>query len=177
MSRIGKLPIDMPQGVSVKQEGMNLIFSGSKGSVSFDLHPLVEMAVEGQKITFEPKNDTGRSRALWGTMRSLAANAVKGVSEGLTCDLELKGVGFRVALKGNQLEMNLGFSHPVVFALPEGVTAKCPSQTEISLTSADKQLLGQTSAEIRRLRPPEPYKGKGIRYKGQYVYSKEGKKK
>lgn len=177
MSRIGKAPVELPQGVSVKREDARLVFSGGKGNVSFDLHPLVDVSLGDAQIVFEPKEDTANARSLWGTMRSLAANAVQGVSEGMSRTLDLKGVGFRVALKGSTLEMNLGFSHPVVFSIPEGVSAQCPSQTEIVLTSCDKQILGQTAANIRRLRPTEPYKGKGISYRGQFIRSKEGKKK
>ena len=177
MSRVGKAPVLLPQGVSVKKEDARLVFSGGKGSVFFDLHPLVSVSVEETQMTFEPKDNTASARSLWGTMRSLAANAVQGVSEGMSRTLDLKGVGFRVALKGTNLEMNLGFSHPVVFPVPEGVTAQCPSQTEIVLTSCDKQILGQTAANIRKLRPTEPYKGKGISYRGQFIRTKEGKKK
>ena len=177
MSRIGKAPVILSQGVSVKQEDKRLVFSGGKGSVFFDLHPLVDVAIDAEKMVFQPKEDTASARSLWGTMRSLAANAVQGVSEGMSRTLDLKGVGFRAAVKESNIEMNLGFSHPVVFPIPEGVTVQCPSQTEIVLTSCDKQLLGQTASNIRRLRPTEPYKGKGISYRGQFIRTKEGKKK
>jgi len=177
MSRIGKAPVLLPAGVAVDKQGSNLVFSGSKGKISLALHDLVSVDIQSDAVVFTPKSTEKFARSIWGTMRSLANNAVSGVHAGVSRTLDLKGVGFRVALKGRVLEMNLGYSHPVVYTLPEGVEAQCPSQVEICLTSCDKQLLGQTAANIRKLCPPEPYKGKGISYRGEYIFMKEGKKK
>ncbi|MCY4414149.1 MAG: 50S ribosomal protein L6 [Alphaproteobacteria bacterium] len=177
MSRIGKNPVEIPQGVTAKIENNFLVFSGAKGVLSSPCHSSVSVEIQENKIVFVPKDTTKAVRSLWGTLRSLANNAAQGVAHGVTHDLVLKGVGFRAAVKGRSIEMNLGFSHPVIYQLPEGVDAKCTSQVEITLSGCDKQLVGQVAAEIKKLRPVEPYKGKGIRTKDQYVRIKEGKKK
>lgn len=177
MSRIASNPIAAPKGVELKIDGQLISVKGSKGEQSVAVHESVEIVESEGQLTFEPRNSTKESHALSGTMRALVNNAVVGVSEGFEKKLQLIGVGYRAKASGKSLDLTLGFSHPVVYQLPEGVKADTPSQTEIVLTSADKQLLGQAAAEIRAFRPPEPYKGKGVRYADERVRTKEAKKK
>ncbi|RDE18460.1 50S ribosomal protein L6 [Motiliproteus coralliicola] len=177
MSRIAKAPVSIPAGVEVKLNGQALSIKGGKGSLEMDVHPSVTVANEDGALQFGARDGSKQSRALSGTMRSLANNMVVGVSEGFEKKLELIGVGYRGAVKGSVLNLSLGFSHPVNYELPEGVSAEMPSQTSIVLKGADKQKLGQAAAEIRAFRPPEPYKGKGVRYADEYVRRKEAKKK
>ncbi|MAR91986.1 MAG: 50S ribosomal protein L6 [Pseudomonadales bacterium] len=177
MSRVAKSPIDIPSGVDIKQNGPELVVKGSKGELKLALNPLVELQVEGSQALVKPAKEDKDSWAMAGTFRSLINNMVVGVSNGFERKLELTGVGYRAQAKGNTLSLTLGFSHPVEYQMPAGVTAETPSQTEVILKSADKQLLGQVAANVRAFRPPEPYKGKGVRYSDERVLRKEAKKK
>lgn len=177
MSRVANSPVTVPSGVDVAFEGQHLTVKGAKGSLELNVHDSVEVNREDNVLTFAARNNAQQSRALAGTMRSLVNNMVVGVSEGFVKKLLLQGVGYRAKASGSQLNMTLGFSHPIDYQLPEGVTVETPSQTEIVLTSADKQLLGKVAADIRGFRPPEPYKGKGVRYADENVLRKEAKKK
>ena len=177
MSRVAKSPIDIPSGVDIKQNGPELVVKGSKGELKLALNPLVELQVEGSQALVKPAKEDKDSWAMAGTFRSLITNMVVGVSNGCERKLELTGVGYRAQAKGNTLSLTLGFSHPVEYQMPAGVTAETPSQTEVVLKSADKQLLGQVAANVRAFRPPEPYKGKGVRYSDERVLRKEAKKK
>jgi len=175
MSRIGKKPIVVPAGTEVKISGRSVNVKGPKGNLNIDLHETVSIAQDGEVLNLTPASDSAWAMA--GTMRSLVGNMVTGVSEGFEKKLELIGVGYRAKAQGNSLNLQLGFSHPVDYAVPEGITVETPSQTEILVKGADKQKVGQVSAEIRAYRPPEPYKGKGVRYADEYVIRKEAKKK
>ena len=178
MSRIAKNPVALPSGVDIKVDGQNVGVKGTKGSLDFTIHKTVQMTVDNGTVTFAPAKGANDSAwAMAGTMRSLVSNMVQGVSEGFERKLELVGVGYRAQLQGKTLNLSLGFSHPVVHALPDGVTAELPSQTEIILRGVDKQVLGQVAANIRAYRPPEPYKGKGVKYAGEHIVRKEAKKK
>ena len=177
MSRVAKSPVAIPAGVEVKINGQEVTVKGAKESMSWGVHEKVEVKQEENKIVFSGRDDAKDAWALAGTTRALVNNMVIGVSTGFQKKLELNGVGYRAKAAGKTLNLTLGFSHPVDYELPEGVTAETPSQTEIVLKGADKQLIGQVAAEIRAFRPPEPYKGKGIRYSDEYVRRKEAKKK
>ena len=177
MSRIAKSPVEIPAGVEVKLEGQDIIVKGSKGSMTLAINNNVEVKEKDSVLSFAPRNKTKSSMALAGTTRSLVNNMVVGVTTGFERKLVLNGVGYRTKVSGKTLNLILGFSHDVNYELPEGVTAETPSQTEIMLRSADKQLLGQVASDIRAFRPPEPYKGKGIRYADEHVRRKEAKKK
>ena len=177
MSRVANSPVTVPSGVDVAFEGQHLTVKGAKGSLELNVHDSVEVNREDNVLTFAARNNAQQSRALAGTMRSLVNNMVTGVSEGFEKKLQLQGVGYRAKATGSQLNMTLGFSHPIDYQLPEGVTVETPSQTEIVLKSSDKQLLGKVAADIRGFRPPEPYKGKGVRYADENVLRKEAKKK
>lgn len=177
MSRVAKNPVAVPAGVEVKFGTKSLIVKGKNGELSMVLHQEVNVALEGGQLTFAAADNSSKASALSGTVRALVNNMVKGVSEGFEKKLQLIGVGYRAQAQGKTLNLSLGFSHPVVYELPEGVTAATPSQTEIVITGADKQAVGQVAAEIRSFRPPEPYKGKGVRYVGEHVVMKETKKK
>jgi large subunit ribosomal protein L6 len=177
MSRVANSPVELPSGVEVKLTDDQIEVKGGKGSLSLEINSVVTVAQEGAKLIFAAKNGSKFSRAMSGTTRSLVNNMVTGVSAGFEKKLQLVGVGYRVQVQGDKLNLTLGFSHPVVYELPEGVKAASPSQTEIVLSSIDKQLLGQVAAEIRAYRPPEPYKGKGVRYADEHVRRKEAKKK
>ena len=177
MSRVAKNPVTVPAGVEVKFGTESLTVKGKNGELSMPLHQEVKVALEDGQITFAAADSSARANALSGTVRALVNNMVKGVSEGFEKKLQLIGVGYRAQAQGQTLNLSLGFSHPVVYALPEGVAAATPSQTEIVITGADKQAVGQGAAEIRGFRPPEPYKGKGVRYVGEHVVMKETKKK
>lgn len=178
MSRVGKLPIMLKEGVQVEQKGTHLNFSGKLGKVSVLLNPAVSIEINDKKITVIPtdKADTF-SVAMWGTIRSHINNANKGVSEGFSQELDFKGVGYKVQIQGQKLLMTLGYSHEVVYELPNSIKAELISPTNLKLMSAEKRDLGQIVREIQKFRPPEPYKGKGIHKKGEYIYRKEGKKK
>jgi large subunit ribosomal protein L6 len=175
MSRVAKSPVVVPAGVEVKLDGSNVSVKGGKGALSINLHDIVAVQLNDGVVTFDVKD--GRSWAHAGTARALVNNMVLGVTKGFEKKLELIGVGYRAKAAGKTLNLTLGFSHPIDYQLPEGVTAETPTQTEILLRAADKQLLGQAAAEIRAFRPPEPYKGKGIRYSDERVLRKEAKKK
>lgn len=177
MSRIANAPVKLPKGVEATIAGGIVSVKGSKGTLKLEINGAVEIVNEDNVLKAKSKDDSIESVALAGTMRALLQNLVKGVSDGFEKKLELQGVGYRAKASGKTVNLVLGFSHPIDYSLPEGVTAETPSQTEIVLKSADKQLLGQVAAEIRAFRPPEPYKGKGVRYSGEYVYRKEAKKK
>ncbi|MGM0536084.1 MAG: 50S ribosomal protein L6 [Pseudomonadota bacterium] len=176
MSRVAKYPVKLPAGVEVKLDGNQLSTKGSQGTLSMTVHPDVVIGQEEGQLTFQP-SESAKSWAMVGTTRALVQNLVTGVSEGFTKSLEIIGVGYRAQAKGQTLNLTLGFSHPVDYTLPEGVTAETPKNTVIVLKSADKQKLGQCAAEIRAFRPPEPYKGKGVRYADEQVRRKEAKKK
>ena len=177
MSRVAKNPVVIPAGVEVKLEGHTVSIKGGKGEVSYGFHESVEVKQEDNLLQFAGNDEDRGSWAMAGTMRALAQNMVTGVSDGFEKRLELQGVGYRAQAQGKKLTLQLGFSHPVEYNLPEGVSAETPSQTEVVVSGIDKQLIGQVCAEIRSFRPPEPYKGKGVRYKGEYVRRKEAKKK
>lgn len=177
MSRIANSPVELPKGVEVTIGDSELSIKGAKGSLAMAINPEVEIKNEEGVLSFAARTGEKFSRAMAGTTRALVNNMVVGVSTGFEKKLELVGVGYRAQVQGKKINLTLGFSHPVVYDLPEGVTAECPSQTEIVLKSSDKQALGQVAAEIRAFRPPEPYKGKGVRISGEYVRRKEAKKK
>jgi len=177
MSRIANSPVELPSGVEVKLSDNEIEVKGGKGSLVLARNSVVDINQDGSILTFSAKNSTKFSRAMSGTTRALVNNMVHGVSQGFQKKLQLIGVGYRAQAQGKKLNLTLGFSHPVVYELPEGVKAELPTQTEIVLTSADKQKLGQVAAEIRAFRPPEPYKGKGVRYADENVRRKEAKKK
>ncbi|MBT8141705.1 MAG: 50S ribosomal protein L6 [Gammaproteobacteria bacterium] len=177
MSRVAKKPVEMPKGVEVTINRQELSFKGSKGSLQMQLHTDVTIEQEENSLLVQPRNNSRQAIALAGTMRSLVQNMVTGVSEGFEKKLELRGVGYRAQAQGNKLNLNLGFSHPVEHQVPEGIKVETPSQTEVVVSGIDKQKVGQVAAEIRAYRPPEPYKGKGVRYLGEYVAMKEAKKK
>ncbi|MBB3331879.1 large subunit ribosomal protein L6 [Halomonas campaniensis] len=176
MSRVAKYPVKVPNGVEIKLDGDQLSVKGGQGTLSMTVHPDVVIGQEEGQLTFAP-SESAKSWAMVGTTRALVQNLVTGVSEGFTRSLEIIGVGYRAQAKGQTLNLSLGFSHPVDYTLPEGVTAETPKNTQIVLKSADKQKLGQVAAEIRAFRPPEPYKGKGVRYADEQVRRKEAKKK
>ncbi|MCK5187656.1 MAG: 50S ribosomal protein L6 [Deltaproteobacteria bacterium] len=175
MSRIAKKPVELVSGVEVNVSGQSVTAKGKQGNLSMELHETVSVKQDGNVLTFAPNDNSKDSMAMAGTMRSLVSNMVLGVSEGFTKQLQLIGVGYRAQMQGNVLDLSLGFSHPVKYAIPEGITIETPSQTEINVKGADKQKVGQVCAEIRAYRPPEPYKGKGVRYVDEYVRSKAGK--
>lgn len=174
MSRIAKYPVTLPKGVEFNRSGQTISFKGPKGALSMDLHPAVDMTEAEGQLHFKPVDPASMPMA--GTMRALVNNMVTGVSEGFEKRLTLVGVGYRAAVQGKKLNLQLGFSHPVDHDIPEGVSIECPSQTEVVVTGADKQKVGQVAAEIRAYRPPEPYKGKGVRYADERVIMKEAKK-
>ncbi|HJQ91667.1 MAG TPA: 50S ribosomal protein L6 [Acidimicrobiia bacterium] len=175
MSRIGKMPVDMPSGVDVKVDGSQVTVKGSKGELSRQFNDRVSFSVEDGVITVVREDDTRESKALHGLSRALLANMVHGVSEGFTKVLEIQGVGYRASLKGSDIELLVGFSHSVDVKAPKGITFEVPEPTRIVVSGIDKEQVGQVAADIRKVRPPEPYKGKGIRYAGEYVRRKAGK--
>jgi len=175
MSRIAKNPVDLPSGVEVKMSGRNIQVKGPKGELSLDLHPTVDMVHEDNQLRLAATTEDS-AMAMAGTMRALVSNMVTGVSVGYEKKLTIVGVGYRAQAQGNTLNLSLGFSHPVVYQIAKGVSVETPSQTEIVVSGTDKQLVGQTAAEIRRFRPPEPYKGKGVRYADEQVRRKQAKK-
>jgi large subunit ribosomal protein L6 len=177
MSRVAKNPINVPKAVEIALDGQQLTVKGPKGTLLHSIHDLVEMDNQDGVLTFRARDESQAANALSGTTRAVVNNLVVGVSDGFEKKLELVGVGYRAQAKGNVLNLTLGFSHPVDYQLPEGVTAETPSQTEIVVKGCDKQKVGQVAAEIRAYRPPEPYKGKGVRYSDEVVVRKEAKKK
>ena len=177
MSRIANNPVALPSGVEIKIDGQRISVKGGKGTMEMDVHSDVEVKQDDNELTFAAKGGSKQAKALSGTMRALVNNMVVGVSNGFERRLQLQGVGYRAQAQGKKLNLQLGFSHPVEYNLPEGVSAETPSQTEIVISGMDNQLVGQVSAEIRAFRPPEPYKGKGVRYADERVRRKEAKKK
>lgn len=177
MSRIAKVPVELPQGVEFQQSGNVVTIKGSKGALTLELNSEVELSQDEGALKVAPRSGSRFSIAVAGTTRALLANMTQGVTEGFERKLELVGVGYRAQAQGNKLNLTLGFSHPVVYTVPEGVSVETPSQTEVVVKGTDKQKVGQVAAEIRRFRPPEPYKGKGVRYAGERVVTKEAKKK
>ena len=177
MSRVAKKPIQLPAGVEIAMTDAEISVKGGKGELSMAINSDVEVVREGDILTVSPKNSSSFAKAMSGTTRALVNNMVTGVSDGFEKKIELFGVGFRAQVQGRSIHLTLGFSHPVVYDLPKGVSAETPSQTELLLKSSDKQKLGQAAAEIRAFRPPEPYKGKGVRIENEHIRRKEAKKK
>ena len=177
MSRIGKRPVELPSGVEASVSGQTVSVKGPKGAREFTATDDVVITVDGNVVTVEPRGKSKRARQQWGMSRTMVANLVHGVTEGFKKELEINGVGYRAQMQGNTLKLNLGLSHEVNFEVPQGVTVTCPKQTEIVVEGIDQQLVGQVAANIREWRSPEPYKGKGIKYKDEYIFRKEGKKK
>jgi large subunit ribosomal protein L6 len=177
MSRIGKVPVPVPAGVTASIADGQLSVKGPKGTLSVALADEVVYAVEDGVVSVKPANQTKRARSFWGMQRTLVQNLVTGVTEGFTKTLQITGVGYRANVQGKNLKLQLGYSHDVDFAIPDGIDIKTPDQTTINISGIDKQQVGQVAAEIRRWRKPEPYKGKGIKYAGEYIFRKEGKKK
>ena len=177
MSRIGKVPVAIPSGVTAAIENGVLSVKGPKGNLTLGMREEISYAVDGETIVIRPANATKAARAFWGMQRTLVSNLVQGVTEGFTKTLEITGVGYRANAQGDKLKLQLGYSHDVDLDVPEGLEVKTPDQTTIHISGIDKQAVGQFAAEIRRWRKPEPYKGKGIKYRGEYIFRKEGKKK
>jgi large subunit ribosomal protein L6 len=177
MSRIGKKPVAIPGGVTAAVDGQEVKVKGPKGELSHVLVDEVIAKMGDDGIEVAMREDTKEARAMWGMSRTLVANLIAGVTEGFSKTLEITGVGYRAAVQGSNLQLQLGYSHDIVFPIPQGIQVQCPKPTEIVISGVDKQQVGQVAAEIRRLRPPEPYKGKGVRYQGEYILRKEGKKK
>ena len=177
MSRIGNKMVAIPSGVTANVEGQTVKVKGPKGAMQVVLHDDVTAKMDKGGIKLDPRSESKRARSLWGTSRTLVANLISGVTKGFEEKLEITGVGFRAAVQGKTLNLQLGFSHDVNFAIPQGIAIATPKPTEIVVTGIDKQQVGQVAAEIRGFRPPEPYKGKGVKYVGEYIFRKEGKKK
>lgn len=177
MSRIGKKPVSIPSGVTANVEGQTVKVKGPKGAMQVVLPDDVVVKMDAGAVKVDPRNETKRARAMWGTSRTLVSNLVTGVTKGFEKRIEITGVGYRAALQGKNLQLALGYSHDVIYPVPEGITIAAPKPTEIVVTGIDKQKVGQVAAEIRGFRPPEPYKGKGVKYAGEYIFRKEGKKK
>ncbi|WP_336958044.1 50S ribosomal protein L6 [Sphingobium aquiterrae] len=177
MSRIGKKPVAIPAGVTATIEGGQLSVKGPKGSLALQMRDEISYTVEGDGISVQPANGTKQARAFWGMQRTLVQNLVTGVTEGFSKKLLITGVGYRANAQGKTLKLQLGYSHDVDYAVPEGIEIKTPDNTTVEITGIDKQKVGQVAAEIRRWRKPEPYKGKGIKYDGEFIFRKEGKKK
>jgi len=177
MSRVGKKPVAVPSGVTASVDGQTVNVKGPKGAMQLVLHGDVAAKLEGGEIKVDPRNETKLARALWGTSRALVANLMTGVTKGFERRLEISGVGYRASVQGKNLQIALGYSHDIVYAIPEGITIATPRPIEIVVTGIDKQKVGQVAAEIRGYRPPEPYKGKGIKFAGEFIFRKQGKKK
>jgi large subunit ribosomal protein L6 len=177
MSRVGKKAVPIPAGVTASVDGQVVNVKGPKGALSLVLHGDVEAKVEGKEIRVDPRSDSKRARAMWGTYRSLIDNVMTGVTKGFERRLEITGVGYRAAVQGKNLQVQLGYSHDILFPIPNGITIATPRPTEIVVSGIDGQLVGHVAAQIRSFRKPEPYKGKGVKYAGEYIFRKEGKKK
>jgi large subunit ribosomal protein L6 len=177
MSRIGKRPVPIPSGITANVEGQTVKLKGPKGALSTVVPDDVDVKLDDGRIKVDPRNATKRARAQWGTSRTLIANLIAGVSKGFERRLEINGVGYRAAVQGKNLQLALGYSHDIVYPIPEGITIATPRPVEIVISGADRQKVGQVAAEIREYRPPEPYKGKGIKYSDERIFRKEGKKK
>ena len=177
MSRIGKKPVQMPQGVTATVSGQTVTAKGPKGELNFVVNDEVLVKFEDNQIAVEPRDQTKSARSKWGMSRTQIVNILQGVKDGFEKKLEISGVGYRAAMQGKNLQLSLGFSHEVVYQTPQGITISVPKPTEITVSGIDKQQVGQVAAEIREYRPPEPYKGKGVKYAGEKIVRKEGKKK
>jgi len=177
MSRIGKKAVAVPSGVTASVEGQTVKVKGPKGSLQFVVPKEIEVKMDNGAIKVDPRSETKRARSMWGTSRTLVSNLMTGVTKGFEDKLEINGVGYRAAVQGKNLQLSLGYSHDVVYPIPEGIAIATPKPTEIVITGIDKQRVGQVAAEIRAFRPPEPYKGKGVKYAGEFIFRKEGKKK
>jgi len=177
MSRIGKRPVPVPSGVTASVDGQTVKAKGPKGELAVILNDEVTVEMTDDGIQVGPRDKSKDARSKWGMSRTLISNIIVGVNEGFTKKLEIQGVGYRAQVQGNKLQLALGFSHDVNYPIPEGIKIECPKPTEVVVSGINKQQVGQVAAEIRRYRPPEPYKGKGVRYEGEYIFRKEGKKK
>jgi len=177
MSRVGKKPVAIPSGVTATVEGQIVKLKGPKGALAVALHGDVAAMVQGSEVKVDPRADTKRARAMWGTYRSLLANAMTGVTKGFERRLEISGVGYRATLQGKNLQVQLGYRHDIVYPIPEGITTAVPRPTEVVVSGIDEKKVGHVAAVIRAFRKPEPYKGKGVKYAGEYIFRKEGKKK
>ncbi len=177
MSRIGKKPVVIPSGVTAKLEGQTIAVKGAKGELKFTAPKEVALSIDGGAVHVQPHSEDKRARAMWGTTRAQVANLIGGVTKGFEKKLEINGVGYKAAVAGKNLHLSLGYSHDVTFPIPVGVTITTPKATEITVTGADKRQVGQVAAEIRAIRKPEPYKGKGVKYVDEFIFHKEGKKK
>lgn len=177
MSRIGKSPVAVPDGVTATINGREILAKGPKGQLSVVLGSEVDVEMTDNGVKVSPSDESKRARAMWGLSRTLVSNIFVGVTDGFSKSLEIVGVGYRAQLQGNDLQLNLGFSHDVKYPIPQGIKIECPKPTEIIVSGMDKQQVGQVAAEIRSYRPPEPFKGKGVRYLGEFIFRKEGKKK
>ena len=177
MSRIGKKPIAVPSGVTVNLDGQSVSVKGPKGELALTLVDEVTIEQGDEGLVVAPRDETQRARAMWGMQRTLVQNLVTGVSDGFIKKLEINGVGYRAQMQGKDLQLSLGFSHDIVYPVPAGIEIKTPKPTEVEIAGIDKQTVGQVAAEIRAYRPPEPYKGKGVKYEDEYIFRKEGKKK
>ncbi len=177
MSRVGKKPVPVPKGVTAKVEGQRVSAKGGKGELQFIVPDEVAVKMENDAIMVDPRDETKRARALWGTSRAMINNIVTGVSDGFERRLEITGVGYRAAVAGKTLQLALGYSHDINYPIPDGITMATPRPTEVIITGIDRRQVGQVAAEIRAMRPPEPYKGKGVKYANEYIFRKEGKKK
>jgi len=177
MSRIGKKAVAIPSGVTASVEGQTVKMKGPKGALQFVVPDEIVVKMENGTIKVDPRSDTKRALSMWGTSRTLVANLVAGVTKGFDSKLEITGVGYRASVQGKNLQIALGYSHDVVFPIPDGIAIATPKPTEVVISGIDRQKVGQVAAEIRGFRPPEPYKGKGVKYAGEYIFRKEGKKK
>jgi large subunit ribosomal protein L6 len=177
MSRIGKRAVAVPKGVTAALDGQTVTVKGPKGQLAFVLHGDIVAKLDGGELKIDPREDTKRARSMWGMSRTMVQNLVTGVTEGFEKRLDIEGVGYRAAVQGKTLTLALGYSHDVVYPIPEGITIACPRPTEVVVSGIDRQKVGQVAAEIREFRKPEPYKGKGVRYRGEFIFRKEGKKK
>ena len=177
MSRIGKKPVQVPGGVTASVSGQTVKVKGPKGELSFTAADDIAVAMENNVVTLKTRTDSKASRSKWGMSRTMVANLMEGVTKGYSRELEIQGVGYRAAVQGKNLQLQLGFSHEIMHPIPPGIDIKTPKPTEIVISGIDKRQVGQTAAEIRKYRPPEPFQGKGVRYKDEYVFRKEGKKK
>jgi large subunit ribosomal protein L6 len=177
MSRVGKKPVALPAGVTAKVEGQTVAIKGGKGELRFVAPSDVAVSLADNHLKVDPRNETKRARAMWGTTRAMLNNLVVGVTKGFEKRLEINGVGYKAAVAGKKLQLSLGYSHDVTFSIPQGITIVTPKPTEITISGTDRHQVGQVAAEIRAFRPPEPYKGKGVKYSGEFIFRKEGKKK
>jgi large subunit ribosomal protein L6 len=177
MSRIGKRAVAVPQGVTASLDGQTVTMKGPKGQLAFVLHDDIVAKLEDGQLKVDPREGTKRARSMWGMSRTMVQNLVTGVTAGFEKRLDIEGVGYRAAVQGKTLTLALGYSHDVVYPIPDGITIACPRPTEVVVSGIDRQKVGQVAAEIREFRKPEPYKGKGVRYRGEFIFRKEGKKK